>query len=245
ILSAIFAVRCVASMLRCRSMALAPRRIGIEGLLRPCAIPRIPVASLLRQFTHIIVDRLVAIAEDRQAGRDAVIARPERSRSCFRFKMASRRIAAPTHPFLPHNGSTLQPRNTSIDCRNYCRRWMRQLHQVDQDTGALTRRQGCRLIVPSGDWSQCQGIVLLSPCCALTFYDDLGRQNALQCVVCTCSRLFAEIRWDKDVVAFSLRYRGQRLLELLYGIVVIRDDLVISPLKRPHLRPAAIRKLCS
>src|SRR5260370_20551325 len=68
------------------TVALAPRSIGIERLLRPRAVPRISVAPLQRQLAHVIMNRLVAIATDAAPCADAVVTRPDRPCAGLRFK---------------------------------------------------------------------------------------------------------------------------------------------------------------
>src|SRR5271156_5163594 len=99
-------------------MVLAPCRISIESLLRPCAIPRIAVAPLQRQFAHIVMNRLVAIAEDRKPSGHAVIARPDGSSACLRFKVAPPRSSPSAPPLLPQEGCGLQPSHSGVDSRD-------------------------------------------------------------------------------------------------------------------------------
>jgi hypothetical protein len=56
--------------------------------------------------------------------------------------------------------------------------------------------------------------------------------------------LMSERGRDEGVRRCSGGDRGHKLRCMCEGIVVIGDGIVIATLKRPDLRPAAVRKLC-
>ena len=138
----------------------------------------------------------------------------------------------------------LQPLHPCLHRSYHLRRRMRHLHQVQQNVGALSRRQRGWLEVPSGHRRERQGIVLLSPYRSLPVYDHLRRQDALQRTSRAGSRLLAQLRRYKRIVALTRGHSGQDLRRLRHRIVVICNGVVIATLQRPHLRPSAIGKLC-
>ena len=171
---------------------MAPRCIGIDRLLRACAVPCVPITSFQGELADVVVNRLVAIAEDWFSRSDAVVASPDWPGSWLRFQMPSACGASAANPLLPGDGSTLEPCHARIYRRNNSGRRMRQLHQVQQKVGALSGRERRRFVVSSGDWGKRQRVVLLGPYGALAIHDNLGRQNALQRVVGGDLCLFAE-----------------------------------------------------
>ena len=61
------------------SVRLGPLRIVVDGLLLAVAPPGVSVPALEREIIHIVMQRLVAIAEDRFLRRNTVVARPKRA----------------------------------------------------------------------------------------------------------------------------------------------------------------------
>src|ERR1044072_8762726 len=56
-----------------------PTCIRIQSLLRTSRIPGVSISAPLRDLVHVIVDGLAPVAEDRLAGADVVVARPDRT----------------------------------------------------------------------------------------------------------------------------------------------------------------------
>src|SRR6185437_903958 len=88
-------------------VVFAPDGVAVDGLLCSARVPGVAVAAFFAQVVDVVVQRLVAIAEDGLLRGDAVVARPERTGALLRDEMASARRAAAARVFVSADGVSL------------------------------------------------------------------------------------------------------------------------------------------
>src|ERR1017187_2841211 len=119
-------------------MHCAPLRVLVDSTLRTGAVPRIAVAAFEREFADVVVDRLVAVAEDGFAGGEAVITRPDLR--CSRGGDEVAALGACACPHLSGYGCTPKPLDAGFaGGLNGCA-GIGQRHKVEQDVGAFATR---------------------------------------------------------------------------------------------------------
>ena len=84
-----------------RSVRFGPGCVVVDGLLLASAVPGIAVAPLKRELIHVVVQRLVAVAEDRLLLGNTVVARPDRARTLLRLQLPPTFDAAAAGVFEP------------------------------------------------------------------------------------------------------------------------------------------------
>ncbi len=141
------------------------------------------------------------------SGVDAVVASPDGAGSGLGFEMPSAGGVASADPLFTVDCGALQPCCGCVDRCDDLRRWVRQLHEVEQDVGALSGGEGDGFVVASGDWRERQGIVLLRPDGRVAVDDDLRCENVGECVVGAGCGLLAQVGGDEGVVAGAGRRR--------------------------------------
>ena len=176
--------------------------VAVDGLLLAAAPPGVSVPALERKIVHIVMQRLVAIAEDRFLRRNTVVSRPKRAGARGGHKLPA--VGAVSGIRESVNCRTLQPGHRCLNRGDQLLGRIRQRHHVVQHVRALRRRQRSRLVVSRRNRSQGEHVLLLRPDRLLAVNHDLRLQNAGQRPIGCLACLLAQICGNKRVLAFAL-----------------------------------------
>src|SRR5215469_9284553 len=134
-------------LLRLAGMELGPAIEYFESLIGACAVPGVAVAALGGEFIYVVMNGLVAVAEDGLAGGDAVVARPDGAGSGRWFQVTASGCVSASGPLLSIDGGGFEPSDAVLNCRDDLWRWMRQAHEIEEQIGALAAGEGRRFKV--------------------------------------------------------------------------------------------------
>src|SRR3954462_9929664 len=123
----------------------APRGITNENFAGSVPIPPVTATALERNFVEAIVNRFIAVAENRPVGADLIISRPKRPLASCHDQLRSIGITA--FVIDVDNLSFLEPFNCPRDSGDNAGRRFFEAHQEQDDFGAFTAGKAGHFVI--------------------------------------------------------------------------------------------------